>query len=173
MGFLPLQNDATRALPNSKSKTCINHFFLWNVGKVDLKVLNQNFIKDYPIKLTYHQIIKLLQKDFGGFIPGWKSMAAMAWSCHYHTMIMAKYGHDHAMITAWRPCFLAWSPWFMAWSCYDYHVFYDSYHDRGMIIVFCMFFLKKKLECFVNFFQIVRVIYHYMAHLTAFRNLRL
>ena len=25
-------------------------------------------------------------------------------------------GPDHAMITAWRPCFLAWSSWFMAWS---------------------------------------------------------
>ena len=29
--------------------------------------------------------------------------------CHDLSMIMAKHGHDHTMMTAWRPCFLAWS----------------------------------------------------------------
>ena len=103
-------------------------------------------------------------------IPGWKNMAAMTWSCHDHTMIMAKHGHDHAMIMAWWPCFLAWSPWFMAWSWFAYHVFHDSYHDHGMIIMFCIFFLKKK-NILSIFSQIVCVIYHYMAHLTAFRGI--
>ena len=41
--------------------------------------------------------------------PGWKNIVAMPRSCHDHTMIMAKHGHDHAMMTAWRRCFLAWS----------------------------------------------------------------
>ena len=49
-------------------------------------------------------------------------MAAMSWTCHDHTMIMTKRDHDHAMMTAWRPCFLAWSSWFMVWSWYDYRV---------------------------------------------------
>ena len=62
--------------------------------------------------------------------------------------------HDHAMITAWRPCFLAWSSWFMAWSWFDYHVSHDSYHDHGMIIMFSMFFFKKK-DCLSMFCQIV------------------
>ena len=64
------------------------------------------------------------------------------------------HGPDHAMMTAWQPCFLAWSSWFMAWSWYDYHVFHDSYHDHGMIIMFSMyFFLEKNGSCvyvFVN-----------------------
>ena len=51
--------------------------------------------------------------------PGWKNMAAMLWFCHDHTSIMAKHGHDHAIMTAWRLFFLAWSSWFMAWSWYD------------------------------------------------------
>ena len=85
--------------------------------------------------------------------PGWKNMAAMVLSCHNHTMIMAKHGHDHAMMTTWRPCFLAWSPWFMAWSWHYYHVFHDSYHDHGMIIMFYMFFFEKNrmlCQCFLK-----------------------
>ena len=78
---------------------------------------------------------------------GWKNMTAMPWSCHDHTMIMAKHGHDHAMMTAWWPCFLAWSSWFIAWSWYDYHVFHDSYHDHGMFVMFSMFFLEKRMFC--------------------------
>ena len=77
------------------------------------------------------------------------------------------------MITAWRPCFLAWSSWFMSWSWYDYHVFDNSYHDHGMIIVFCIIFFEKKMNYLSIFSQIVGVIYHYMAHLTiGFRGLR-
>ena len=82
-------------------------------------------------------------------IPGWKNMAAMPWSCHDHTMIMAKHGHDHAMMTPWRPCFLPCSSWFIAWSWHDYHVFHDSYHDHGMIIMLSMFFFLKN-GLFVN-----------------------
>ena len=37
---------------------------------------------------------------------------------HDHTMIMAKHGHDHVMVTAWQPCFLEWSSWFSAWLWY-------------------------------------------------------
>ena len=33
--------------------------------------------------------------------------------------------------------------WFMACSWYDYHVFHDSYHDHGMIIIFSIVFIKK------------------------------
>ena len=100
-----------------------------------------------------------------------KNMAAMPWSCHDHTMIMAKHSHDHAMMTAWRPCFLAWSSWFMAWSWYGYYVFHDSYHDHGMIIMFSMFFSEEKLDWLLMFSQIVAAIYHYMAHLTGFRGI--
>ena len=100
--------------------------------------------------------------------PGWKNIAAMAWSCHDHKRIMAKHGHDYAMIPAWRPCFLAWSSWFMTWSWYDCHVFHNPYHDDGMYDhhVFHVFF--KKMDCLSIFFQIVAAIYHYMAHLTGF-----
>ena len=47
----------------------------------------------------------------------------MPWSCHDHTMIMAKHGHDHVMMTAWQPCFLIWLSWLMEWLWYDYRVF--------------------------------------------------
>ena len=36
--------------------------------------------------------------------PGSKNMAAMPWSCHDHSMIMAKHGHDHAMMTTMFFC---------------------------------------------------------------------
>ena len=85
--------------------------------------------------------------------PGWENMAAMPWSPHDHTIIMAKHGHHHAVVTAWPPCFLAWSSWFMAWSWYDYHVLHGWYHDHSMIIIFSMFFFAKKWnvrQCFLK-----------------------
>ena len=74
--------------------------------------------------------------------------------CHDHIMIMAKHGHDHAMMTAWQPCFLAWSSWFTTWSWNDYHVFHNSYHDHGMNIMLSMFFFLKikwiTCQCFLS-----------------------
>ena len=84
-------------------------------------------------------------------------------------MIMAKHGHDHAMMTAWTPCLLAWLSSFMAWSWYDYYVFHDSYHDHGMIIMFSMLFLKKWIVSM--FSQIVAMIYQSIGHLTRFREI--
>ena len=72
-------------------------------------------------------------------------------------MIIAKYGHDHAL------------------RRHDGHVSWrgrhDSYHDHGMIIMFSIFFLKKKMEYLSMFSQIFAAIYHYMAHLTGFRRI--
>ena len=51
------------------------------------------------------------------------------------------------MIPAWRLCFLAWSLWFLAWSWYDYHVFYVSYHDLDVIIIFSMLFFEETFFC--------------------------
>ena len=112
-----------------------------------------------------NQVITLKRKD-----PGWKNTATMPWPCHDHTVIMAKHGHDHTMMTTWQLWFLAWSSWFIAWSCYDYHVFHDSYHDHGMISMFSMFFLEK-INCMSIFSQIVVAIYRYMAYLTSFRGI--
>ena len=60
-------------------------------------------------------------------VPGLKNMAAIPWwPCHEQTMIMAKHGHDHAMMTACRPCILPWPPCSMGWSAW-------FYHDHGMV----------------------------------------
>ena len=70
---------------------------------------------------------------------------------------MAKYHHDRAMITAWRPCF-------MARSWYDYHAFHDSYHDHGMIIMFCILFFLKKEWFVCHFFLQLLVSYTIIRH---------
>ena len=93
-------------------------------GTEEGKILWKDFIQSWKCRLTY----------------GMKNVIAMPWYCHDHTLITAKHGHDHVMMTAWRPCFLAWSSWFMARSWYDYHIFHYSYHDHGTIIMFSMFF---------------------------------
>ena len=74
---------------------------------------------------------------------------------------LEKHGLDHAMMTAWWPCFLlAWS----SWSWHHYHVFYESYHDYHVLHV--LFSKKNKVDCLSMFSEIVATKYHYMAHLT-------
>ena len=107
-------------------------------------VVLDKFGQGYWVFLFQQKRGKLNSESCWREFPGWKNMAAMPWFCHDRTMIMSKHGHDHAMMTAWRPCFLAWSSWFMAWSWYDYHVFHDLYHDS-------IFWINIKL--FVNFFS--------------------
>ena len=69
--------------------------------------------------------------------PGWKSMAAVPWSRHDHTMITTKHGLDHgmflgmvvlihSMIMVWLPCF----PWFILWSWYDNRVFHVIFWNK-------------------------------------------
>ena len=131
----------------SKKHSKICHF-AWNFfsklscSRIKNREMNQGHFSKPILELLMH-------------CPGWKNMAAQPWSCHHHTMIMAKHGHDRAMITAWRPCFLAWSSWFTAWSWYDPHVFHV--------------FLSKKNYCLSMFPQVVAAIYLYMAHLSGFR----
>ena len=87
--------------------------------------------------------------------------------CH----VMAKHGHDHAMMTAWWPCFLAWSSWCMSWSWYDYHVFHDSYHDHGIIIMFSIFFRENWIvcQCFLKQLLPYTMIWHIWLALKHFR----
>ena len=52
---------------------------------------------------------------------------------------------------AWSwSCFITWSSWFMLRSWYDYHIFHDSYHDHGIIIMFSFFFGKNALFVIVS-----------------------
>ena len=158
-------------------RQCGKFFILPNAKDDKLKLwitwghrLKWTYYVSFPVKDTianqYRANLTSYQCTYAPF-PGWKNMAVMPWFCHDHTMIMAKHGHDHSMMTTWWPCFLAWSSWFMAWSWYDYHVFHNSYHDHGMIIIFSKLFLKK--NGLSIFSQIVAAIYLYMAHLTVFR----
>ena len=66
-------------------------------------------------------------------------MAAMIWSCHDHSMIMAKHGHYYAMMTAWRPCFLPFIVWL---SCFPLFILcsWHGLHDFAMIIVWSPWF---------------------------------
>ena len=59
----------------------------------------------------------------------------------------------------------------MGRSWFGYHVFHDSYHDHGMIIMFSIFLDEKKLDCLSMFSQLVVAMYHYMARLTGFRGI--
>ena len=79
-----------------------------------------------------------------------------SWSCHDNgmaAMFLSMDGMIHGMIMVWLPCF----PWFIPWSWYDHYVLHV--------------FLRKKLNVLSIFSQTVRVIYHYMAHLTSFRGI--
>ena len=66
----------------------------------------------------YLRKITLLNYDN---VPGWKNMTTMPWSCHDHTIIMAK----------------------QSWSCHDdghvsWHGRHDSWHNHGTITMFSM-----------------------------------
>ena len=146
---------------------------IWNVLKQSRAVthrLSSHFVTGFVV----HQVIRQLEPRFSLSIPtgqwdrqssltsphlGRKKMATMPWSCHdHHTMIMAKHGHDQAMMTAmflgmvimihsmiipWLRCL----PWFTPWSSYDYDVLHDSYHDHSMIIICFPCFSIEKMDC--------------------------
>ena len=92
--------------------------------------------------------------------PGLENLAAMPWSCHDCNTIMAKHGHDHAIMLAWRPCFLAWSSWFMVWSWYYYHV--SMIHTMIMIwwTFFPSFFEKKWIVSVASVLGLLLIVYY-------------
>ena len=112
---------------------------------------------DVQRKNYYHIAPDNIQQRMSWFTP-----ALEKHGCHAMIMPWSYHGHDHAMMTAWQPCYLAWSSWLMAWSWYDYHI--SMIHIMIMVWSSCLpCFFEEKLDCSSMLSQLLAAIYHYGA----------